>query len=253
MSTTTNTTTPLPGDLPRLGAFLAERLREHFPRETERERQVLALAEEAGEFVGAYRRAAGMARRTGDWSEVEAELADVAITAHVTASVLDVQIHVDEPGPAIESRTGQDRHRCVMEVAAAAGWVTDVYVEDLHFTLDCALGSLISAVEHTARVLGIDLDAAVRAKAEVICSRGWRDQPAVTDTEGGRQWAEAMLDAADALSYAIETSTHDTTRFQRAYEVLFGTPQNTPDGARDDASGHDVPSCQPGTDQEAAR
>jgi len=53
---------------------------------------VLALAEEAGEFVGAYRRWAGMARRSGPWSEVQAELADVVITAYLTAHVLGIDL-----------------------------------------------------------------------------------------------------------------------------------------------------------------
>ena len=73
---------------------------------------MLALAEEAGEFTAAYRRWAGLARRTGTWHDVEAELADVVITAYVTA-----------------------------------------------------------------HVLGIDLDAASRAKTDVVFTRGWREPP----------------------------------------------------------------------------
>jgi NTP pyrophosphatase (non-canonical NTP hydrolase) len=53
---------------------------------------VLALAEEAGEFTAAYRRWAGMARRAGTWDDVLAELADVVITAHVTARVLGIDL-----------------------------------------------------------------------------------------------------------------------------------------------------------------
>jgi len=56
------------------------------------DRQALALAEEVGEFAGAYRRAAGHARRTGDWSDVAAELADVLITAWVAAAVLGIDL-----------------------------------------------------------------------------------------------------------------------------------------------------------------
>ncbi|MGP4030224.1 hypothetical protein [Actinomadura sp. 3N407] len=230
-------------DLPGLGAFIAARLREHFPRETEQQRQLLALAEEAGEFVGAYRRAAGMARRTGGWDHVRDELADVAITAHVTAYVLDLRIEPTDTSPAIPHRTGQDVHHCVMDVAAAAGWVADVYLEPEHrFALDAALYGLILTVERAAHVLAIDLTAAVRAKARVICSRGWRDQPTATDPaadsgglaetsadgdqDGGREWAAAMLDVADALTYVIETSPHgDVGRFQRAHHVLFGPVQ----------------------------
>ena len=98
--------------LPAVAASLADRLREHFDPATLPVQQVLALAEEAGEFTAAYRRWAGLARRRGPWHDVEAELADVVITAYVTA-----------------------------------------------------------------HVLGIDLDAATRAKTEVVFTRGWREPP----------------------------------------------------------------------------
>ena len=42
--------------------------------------QALCVAEEAGELVGAYRRYAGKARRTGTRRELEDEIADVLIT-----------------------------------------------------------------------------------------------------------------------------------------------------------------------------
>jgi len=86
--------------------------RENFSADTLSYQQVLCLAEETGEFVGAYRRWAGLARRTGTWGEVTAELADVVISAYAAANVL-----------------------------------------------------------------GIDLDAAWRAKARVILARGWREPP----------------------------------------------------------------------------
>lgn len=49
------------------------------------DRQAIALGEEVGEFLGAYRRWRGQARRTGAVEEVITELADVVITAFVTA------------------------------------------------------------------------------------------------------------------------------------------------------------------------
>jgi len=55
-------------------------------------RQTLALAEEVGEFVGAVRRWSGLARRSGPFSDVEAELADVVITAFVSAVTLGVDL-----------------------------------------------------------------------------------------------------------------------------------------------------------------
>lgn len=71
--------------------------------------QVLCVAEEAGEFVGAFRRWVGMARRDGPFEDVEAELADVVISAYAAA-----------------------------------------------------------------HALGIDLDAAIRAKADTVLTRGWK-------------------------------------------------------------------------------
>ena len=54
--------------------------------------QAMCLAEEAGEFLGAYRRWAGRARRSGDFEDVKAELADVVISAHVMAKALNVDL-----------------------------------------------------------------------------------------------------------------------------------------------------------------
>lgn len=255
MTTITDAAAKPPEDLtnlPALGAFLAARLREHFPRETEQHRQVLALAEEAGEFVGAYRRAAGMARRTGGWDDVRDELADVAITAHVTAVVLGLDLtaalpdppeHDEYVFPPLTGDAEQDRHRAALNIAAAAGWFADAYLldPDDRLLLVSAMRGVGHAARRAAHVLAIDLDAAVRAKARVICSRGWRDEPAAASPDGGREWAAAMLDVADALTYMIETSPHDTARFQHAHHVLFGPAHN--DGQDDDGQDDGVPRC----------
>jgi NTP pyrophosphatase (non-canonical NTP hydrolase) len=100
-------------DLAGLAEKIVRNLVLHFDTGRLEIQQVMCLAEEAGEFVAAYRRFAGMARRSGPFDDVKAELADVVITAYVTA-----------------------------------------------------------------QVLGIDLDAAIQAKAEQVFSRGWRDKPA---------------------------------------------------------------------------
>lgn len=100
------------GNLRELARVITEHLRDNgFPTEGAANRQVLALAEECGEFVGAYRRWSGQARRGGTVEEMRAELADVVITAFVAAEVL-----------------------------------------------------------------GIDLDQAVTAKADVVFTRGWRER-----------------------------------------------------------------------------
>lgn len=56
------------------------------------QRQVLNLAEEVGEFVGAYRRYTGQARRTGTAEEMHDELADVVLTAFVTAAEMKIDL-----------------------------------------------------------------------------------------------------------------------------------------------------------------
>lgn len=83
--------TPL--DMAAAAAALAAKLEQvGFDAATASTRQVLCLAEEAGEFVGAYRRWSGQARRSGSFEEMAAELADVVITAWVTAHVLGVDL-----------------------------------------------------------------------------------------------------------------------------------------------------------------
>jgi NTP pyrophosphatase (non-canonical NTP hydrolase) len=51
--------------------------------------QIMALAEEVGEFIGAMRRWNGLARRRGSEAEAKAELADVIISAYAMAEVMD--------------------------------------------------------------------------------------------------------------------------------------------------------------------
>lgn len=74
------------GDLADMAARITDRLRDNgFPADGAVNRNVLCLAEEVGEFVGAYRRWSGQARRQGSAADMHAELADVVITAYVTA------------------------------------------------------------------------------------------------------------------------------------------------------------------------
>jgi NTP pyrophosphatase (non-canonical NTP hydrolase) len=56
-------------------------------------RQVLGVAEEVGEFVGAYRRWSGQARRSGTAEQMWQELADVIIATFVTAHELGIDIN----------------------------------------------------------------------------------------------------------------------------------------------------------------
>lgn len=79
-------------DLPEAAAGVAAKLTAAGFTEVPHLRQALALAEEAGEFVGAVRRHYGLARRGGPFADVEAELADVVITAFVTAHTMGIDL-----------------------------------------------------------------------------------------------------------------------------------------------------------------
>ncbi len=53
---------------------------------------VVCIAEEAGEFCGAYRRWAGYARRAGTPGDMSLELADVVIAAYTVAARLNIDL-----------------------------------------------------------------------------------------------------------------------------------------------------------------
>jgi len=74
---------------------IREALVEAFPGTDLRAQQVIALAEEVGEFVGAARRFMGMARRPGGKTAMAEELADVVIAAFVTAGVFDINLPLE--------------------------------------------------------------------------------------------------------------------------------------------------------------
>jgi NTP pyrophosphatase (non-canonical NTP hydrolase) len=80
-------------DLPVSARNIVATLRRNgFDAASGQNRQVLGLAEEVGEFVGAYRRWSGQARRSGTAEEMYAELADVVITAFVAAEEFGVDL-----------------------------------------------------------------------------------------------------------------------------------------------------------------
>jgi hypothetical protein len=77
--------TPLDlGNLPEIIGLLVSELRTHAMQgatNTEwMDQQAMCVAEEAGEFIGAYRRWRGFARRAGSHEDVEAEMADVIVS-----------------------------------------------------------------------------------------------------------------------------------------------------------------------------
>ena len=87
------TSVPVPVNLAEQARVIVKLLRENgFPPEMAVNRSVLNLAEEVGEFVGAYRRWTGQARRSGTAPEMWDELADVVIAAYVLAAELDIDL-----------------------------------------------------------------------------------------------------------------------------------------------------------------
>jgi NTP pyrophosphatase (non-canonical NTP hydrolase) len=166
------------GDFQDLAVEITERIREHFPDTDLAVQQVLCLAEEAGEFVGAYRRWAGMARQSSPWSDVQAELADVVVTTYVTAHIFGIDIDAMQ----LDARESQTAYRQVMRVFIAAGKAVEAYdlIRGRNGTALFAtrLAVTAAAARSAATVLDIDLSAAVQAKNEEVRSRGWRDRPA---------------------------------------------------------------------------
>lgn len=80
-------------DLPATAAAIVNRyLAAGFPADGMLTMQTLALAEECGEAVGAIRRFAGRARRTGTLLDVQHELADVVLTAYTVAGLLGIDL-----------------------------------------------------------------------------------------------------------------------------------------------------------------
>ncbi|MFC5186988.1 pyrophosphohydrolase domain-containing protein [Actinomadura harenae] len=161
---------PDPDQMARLAEDITDRLREHFPLEGEGVRQALALAEEAGEFLAAYRRWSGRARRAGTLDDVAAELADVLITTYVTARVLGIPLgHIPELLP------DDDPDLPVIRLFRLAAWFLDSYVNNDGKGAEVYLTSIATAAQDAATTIGIDLCAAVDAKVQILYARGWRD------------------------------------------------------------------------------
>lgn len=131
-------------------------------------RQTLGLIEEVGEFAGAYRRYRGMARRAGSFDEVRMELADVVITAAVTAAEMDVDLDTVSPFSPPEGDP-------IVRLYRVVGWV----VLDLEAGYDTSaargLATVIQAAHTLAEHMDIDLGKAIEEKIAEIHSRGWRE------------------------------------------------------------------------------
>jgi NTP pyrophosphatase (non-canonical NTP hydrolase) len=72
--------------------LVVKHLHEHFGPAALDVMAVTDVAEEAGEFVGAWRRLAGLARRNGSPEELAAEAADVLLSIYIAAEVLEIDL-----------------------------------------------------------------------------------------------------------------------------------------------------------------
>jgi NTP pyrophosphatase (non-canonical NTP hydrolase) len=84
---------PLAGIARRLQRDLRANRRPGITDANQLDVQALCVAEEAGELVGAYRRWAGKARRTGALADLEDEVADVLIVTAVFAGRAGIDIN----------------------------------------------------------------------------------------------------------------------------------------------------------------
>jgi NTP pyrophosphatase (non-canonical NTP hydrolase) len=77
-----------------IAARIALELDEHFPLSVVQRhlRNGLAIAEEAGEAVGALCRYLELSRRTGTLEEIADELADLAISTYIAAHYLGIDL-----------------------------------------------------------------------------------------------------------------------------------------------------------------
>lgn len=81
-------------ELPEIARSFVEKMEVEFPGMYRRfpPQPAMCVAEEAGEFVGATRRAMGLARRCGEWSDAALELADVVFSSFIAAEVYGLDL-----------------------------------------------------------------------------------------------------------------------------------------------------------------
>lgn len=77
-------------ELPGITTDIRRRVAEFFSEDDEQPRHVMCVAEKTGEFVQAWRRYYGWARRSGTLGEVSAEWADIIISAFIAADVIGI-------------------------------------------------------------------------------------------------------------------------------------------------------------------
>ncbi len=181
----------MPADRPRVlpawttlaefGAICVENLRKHL-LELNLEAQMIQLGSEVGEALDAYGRWAGFKRRDGTLAELAAELADIMITAYITAEVLgaDLDAALKEAQITNGETPGQQAVLLLKEAGLAA---QDYLMWDVlgrhgsrHLTnIADRLANVVTAAKRMGELLDLDLDVAWRDKAEIVLTRGWKE------------------------------------------------------------------------------
>lgn len=167
-------------DLTNLAADIARNIGEEFPAPVREmvQRQYTHLVEEARELVKAMA-AASLA-------DIRDELADVALVAHILAHYIEVNVitaeaiafpsftptYPDVLGTAADVAGPLRRY---LGIARRSGTIEPV----VH-----ALGLVMLTVRQLATNHGVDLDAAITEKAQVVYARGWREVPADVSHSG---------------------------------------------------------------------
>lgn len=158
--------------LPETARRIIDNLRANGFEPDKTEDQILALMEEAGEVVGAYRRSTGRARRSGTPKDFHHELADLVITAHITAIVLGYELTA-QPIRLMFGVEPVDAWPHVMSIYQAVSEFSDVWGTGVDGHEE--LNTVVRIVYHLTSALHIDLDAAIADKLKIVFSRGWRE------------------------------------------------------------------------------
>lgn len=161
---------PIPEGLPAVARLLVKHVGDAAADSGRRleDRQMFALAEEVGEYADAC---AGRYR----FAMVE-ELADVLITSYVFAEVLGIDLLTEHVPPGAATADPDAMHRMATQMLGAyRRWQGMARRRGTREEVAEMLAALECSVHESAKFYGIDLTAAVRAKLEVIFTRGWRE------------------------------------------------------------------------------
>ena len=169
--------TPKPVYMWETADLIVRYLREAgFSQENEGLRQHLALIEEIGECVGAFRRWQNLARREGSAAEFLGELADVQITTYVTGVVLSVDRWPYMPWTDCRTMPPLTCFRTILSYACQpltdlAPSAAALHLRDILYGVTLLQNNLIGQGLFTHANAMV----ALHEKVDLIMSRGWKD------------------------------------------------------------------------------